>query len=958
LAQSLSDAGAVAKALDSSKVISRLADVEKKLNALANIRNVDVSALRADLVLATQQLQRNGNLVDSMNLNAEFERKAHNFEVAVKQVKDVQKRENRDKVGDVLAVLPSRPARFVKGQKMAPVAQVEANFGKLLAEVKALGKQATEVDKLVLLLDLDHVQQERDRRFKSAKLKMNSELRRDQLLLDNPQEDTLGPGATPEKFDVALVLDHLNVPAKLDKVNEQQAQGFATEAAKSLTQLMKTLKPGSDLLVDLGLKGAGDLKKELAHYLGIDVSKAKQNELTVLDTMAKTLEDAITKAYPDKADLSTFQFKTKEGDKGAAPPNFTIGGKQYVNPKYLASGSFGDVLKYEEKENPGKFVVLKTLNQTPPSKDPEKDAKIAEQKRGVMTEEVQMHRLAGGPKGHPNLIGMKGLVRDPEGKIHLAIEYAEGGTMADIGANIAGATTAGVLPDEARKVLALHMFKQAVEGMAHLKEQRLLHRDVKNENFLIDGDGTVKLADFGSTRGLDDSGTTPQDAKGVSRQFAGPEYATSSTVDTVTTKSDTYSLGVLLTRLTSPVQGEDAMASSFQSDWDFNPTQKPATALDRLRAAMLDDDPTKRPDLSAVQFSTYLDDDANDSQDPEKVKELVAATMAYAKNVGSRVKDEQTELLKLEGKILALERSKKDMRSADIANIDKEIKGLQAKMAPLRQAIDKVLNAPESKPFVEALKKAGNAIADKQEATPIHPKSKIVEGGKGLKERLERDSEVLKSLDPEFEKDCRLVLIHTLRAGQPNLDPAQRAVALALAKEKIKTLENVAATKMREGGQGKEGDGGAAQPRVMAAASEMAADLRKMKEGIETAQLEGIQNVLANARQLYSDLPSKAAKAFEDRSALIPLEPDPTQSSQALRDAIALRKDAVVAKQCVIRLRATRPSLNRLGRAPTYRQMLDAIQTVNNALSLGDATNAKVGVDTLERLIREAPGQN
>src|SRR5262249_24476560 len=161
---------------------------------------------------------------------------------------------------------------------------------------------------------------------------------------------------------------------------------------------------------------------------------------------------------------------------------------------------------------------------------------------------------------------------------------------------------------------------------------------------------------------------------------------------------------------------------------------------------------------------------------------------AYAKNVGSRVKDQQKELLQLEGKILALERSKKDKLPAEIVNIDKEIKGHQAKMAPLRQAIDKVLNAPESKPFVEALKKAGTAIADEPEATPTNPKSKLNEGARGLKARLDRDSQGLKSLDPEFDKACRLVLIHTLRAAQPNLDPAQRALSLQLAKEKINVL--------------------------------------------------------------------------------------------------------------------------------------------------------------------------
>jgi hypothetical protein len=193
LAQSLSDATAVAKALDSSKVVSRLDEVEKKLNVLADLRSVNVSNLRADLVIATQNLQRNGKLLASFDLNAEFERKAHNFEVAVKQVKDVQKRENRDKYGDVLAVLPSRPARFRKGQKMAPVAQAEANFGKMLAELKSLGKEASDIDKLGLLVDLDLVQQQRDRRFKRAKLKMNAEWRRDQLLLDHPDEDVLGP---------------------------------------------------------------------------------------------------------------------------------------------------------------------------------------------------------------------------------------------------------------------------------------------------------------------------------------------------------------------------------------------------------------------------------------------------------------------------------------------------------------------------------------------------------------------------------------------------------------------------------------------------------------------------------------------------------------------------------------------------------------------------------------------
>jgi hypothetical protein len=328
--------------------------------------------------------------------------------------------------------------------------------------------------------------------------------------------------------------------------------------------------------------------------------------------------------------------------------------------------------------------------------------------------------------------------------------------------------------------------------------------------------------------------------------------------------------------------------------------------------------------------------------------------MAYAKNVGNRVKDEQSKLLELEGKILALERSKKDLLPAQAAGKDQEIKALQAQMVPLRKAVEQVLNAPESKPFVDALKKAGNAIADKHEPTPTDPKSKLAAGAKGLKQRLDRDAEALKSLDPEFAANCRRLLILTLRAEQPNVDPAQRARVLAVAKEKVKALENAAASKIRESGQGKEGDGLAATPRVMAAASEMATDMRNMREGIEATQLEEIQKALANANQYYSALSPAVAKVFSDRALLIPQAPDPTQSSQALRDALKLASDAMEAEQCVIRLRATRPSLNRLGRKPNYPQMLTAIQTINTALGQGDVTNAKVGLDTLERLIREA----
>lgn len=51
----------------------------------------------------------------------------------------------------------------------------------------------------------------------------------------------------------------------------------------------------------------------------------------------------------------------------------------------------------------------------------------------------------------------------------------------------------GSLPEKTVKVYS----KQILAGLIYLHENKVIHKDIKGANTLVDGDGTVKLADFG-----------------------------------------------------------------------------------------------------------------------------------------------------------------------------------------------------------------------------------------------------------------------------------------------------------------------------------------------------------------------------------------------------------------------------------------------------------------------------
>jgi mitogen-activated protein kinase kinase 1 len=94
----------------------------------------------------------------------------------------------------------------------------------------------------------------------------------------------------------------------------------------------------------------------------------------------------------------------------------------------------------------------------------------------------------------PNLITFYGAFYR-EGAITIALEYMDGGSLANVLEQV------GPIPES---VLA-NMAFQILWGLAYLKHDKRVHRDMKPSNLLINSRGEVKVTDFGVSAELQSS---------------------------------------------------------------------------------------------------------------------------------------------------------------------------------------------------------------------------------------------------------------------------------------------------------------------------------------------------------------------------------------------------------------------------------------------------------------------
>jgi hypothetical protein len=105
----------------------------------------------------------------------------------------------------------------------------------------------------------------------------------------------------------------------------------------------------------------------------------------------------------------------------------------------------------------------------------------------------------------------------------------------------------------------LRLFTEVCDAVHHAHQQLVVHRDLKPSNIMVTLQGSPKLLDFGIAKNLEAVSPSEQTASWVTPAYASPEQVTGGILST---RSDVYSLGVLLCELLSGARPYDTSGSS------------------------------------------------------------------------------------------------------------------------------------------------------------------------------------------------------------------------------------------------------------------------------------------------------------------------------------------------------------------------------------------------------------
>ena len=189
---------------------------------------------------------------------------------------------------------------------------------------------------------------------------------------------------------------------------------------------------------------------------------------------------------------------------------------------------------------------------------------------------------------HPNIVGVYDVGQSQEMN-YIVMEYVEGTDLKDY------IRQRGAL----HPIEAVRIMMQIVSAIAAAHQNRIIHRDIKPQNILIDREGNVKITDFGIAVALSDTSLTQTNTLLGSVHYLSPEQARGGMA---TIQTDIYALGIVLYELLTgrvPFDGESAVSIALKHFQEplppvVNPTAMVPQSLENIVLKATAKDPINR----------------------------------------------------------------------------------------------------------------------------------------------------------------------------------------------------------------------------------------------------------------------------------------------------------------------------------------------------------------------------
>lgn len=494
-------------------------------------------------------------------------------------------------------------------------------------------------------------------RLEKAKQAMLDAYQRDMAAIDPSSagwrsgDDQFGDNPTNiPTFDPLAFGADLDEPP-LESASDVERKTFVVRTSQFLMREISDLKrrdPSGDVLMDMALKSKEEWQSAMMKAAGFrgHVADLPKKTRAMIKQIAANAFDLANSEYPNQA--------------AADMKSFTLNGQTFTYKKRLTKGGAGEVHIFENPAT-GEEVVLKT-----PIGDIAGDGEEWSSLRGDFVSEARAHnRATGGAAGqtNPYLIDMRGLVMGPGNLPLVVMELAGGGDLAAKSSSSHALRDAGLISPAAHQAMVKDTVREVAQALKAMEDNHVTHYDIKDLNVFLTEDGHVKLGDFGLGEAYDQRGDLTRNPMTGSPEYEAPEMREAKKMSS---KSDAFSLGVLMQNLLDPYVGGSevddgnfglAMQAQTNDSLDRGGSAVKFTAFDRLRNAIMEEDPEMRPSMSAVLTSSFLDE-ADANYQKSDLDELQAATTAYSKAVGKQVGNLNRQRARLEGEILNLEREK------------------------------------------------------------------------------------------------------------------------------------------------------------------------------------------------------------------------------------------------------------------------------------------------------------